>query len=188
MGLADFFSDIYGSLSWTEAHAEAKQEEEESDDSEDKEEGDDDSGEGKDKDDEGGDEEGGDDEGGDDEEEEEEEEPEDPKPKLEEGTFFLTVVGRIFPNGRGKKDVDGKRIRELTLIDCANSAQCSQVKHHFDECVTRVHAQQEDEDYKGPHEDCVEECEFLFLSGFVFVAFEGPLWRGRLHWFRRAIG
>lgn len=42
--------------------------------------------------------------------------------------------------------------------ECARSAQCSGYKHHFDECVERVTAQQEDPDHKGPKEDCVEEC------------------------------
>lgn len=44
-------------------------------------------------------------------------------------------------------------------IECANSSQCAPYKHHFDECVERVTQQQEDEDYKGPKEDCVEECK-----------------------------
>ena len=34
------------------------------------------------------------------------------------------------------------------------------MKHHFDECVERVHAHQSDPAHKGPKEDCVEECEF----------------------------
>jgi ubiquinol-cytochrome c reductase subunit 6 len=64
MGIADFFSDLYSSMGFPEAHADAPPE--------------------------GGDEEGGeaggDEEGGEEEpEEEEEEEPVDPKPKLEEG-------------------------------------------------------------------------------------------------------
>lgn len=43
--------------------------------------------------------------------------------------------------------------------ECAHSAQCAPFKHHFDECVERVTRQEEDEDYKGPKEDCVEECK-----------------------------
>lgn len=50
-------------------------------------------------------------------------------------------------------------------VECANSAQCAPFKHHFDECVERVHAQHSDAGHKGPKEDCVEECEFpSFLS------------------------
>lgn len=44
--------------------------------------------------------------------------------------------------------------------DCARSAQCAGYKHHFDECVERVTAEADDADYKGPKEDCVEECTF----------------------------
>ncbi|PLN85229.1 hypothetical protein BDW42DRAFT_161350 [Aspergillus taichungensis] len=51
-----------------------------------------------------------------------------------------------------------------TSIECANSAHCAPAKHHYDECVERVTQQQEDEDYKGPKEDCVEECEYFQLS------------------------
>lgn len=48
--------------------------------------------------------------------------------------------------------------------ECVNSAQCAPYKHHFDECVERVTRQQEDEDYKGPKEDCVEECKYSIGS------------------------
>ncbi|PGG96462.1 hypothetical protein AJ79_09587 [Helicocarpus griseus UAMH5409] len=41
--------------------------------------------------------------------------------------------------------------------ECANSAACAPVKHHFDECVERVTRNSEDPDYKGVKEDCVEE-------------------------------
>lgn len=42
--------------------------------------------------------------------------------------------------------------------ECKNSAQCAPAKHHFDECVERVH-QQEETDGEAK-EDCVEECRF----------------------------
>lgn len=45
--------------------------------------------------------------------------------------------------------------------ECANSAQCAPYKHHYDECVERVLRQEEDEDFKGTKEDCVEECKSL---------------------------
>lgn len=51
----------------------------------------------------------------------------------------------------------------MTALECANSAQCAPYKHHFDECVERVTQQQEDADYKGPKEDCVEECKWLLF-------------------------
>jgi len=78
MGITDFFSDLYDRFGFTEAHADAPQENE----------GDSKEGEGEKE--EGGDEGGaeeGDDEGGEggEEEEEEEEEPVDPKPQLEDG-------------------------------------------------------------------------------------------------------
>ncbi|ODH48924.1 hypothetical protein GX48_04973 [Paracoccidioides brasiliensis] len=41
--------------------------------------------------------------------------------------------------------------------ECANSSKCAPAKHHFDECVERVTRNSEDPDFKGPHEDCVEE-------------------------------
>lgn len=43
--------------------------------------------------------------------------------------------------------------------ECKESKQCAPAKHHFDECVERVTATQDDPDHKGPHEDCVEECK-----------------------------
>jgi hypothetical protein len=53
-------------------------------------------------------------------------------------------------------------------VECANSKECSPAKHHFDECVERVTQNSENPDFKGPHEDCVEECEFLFFPSLVF--------------------
>src|SRR3954449_4836945 len=82
MGIADFFSDLYSSMGFPEAHADAPPEDKEDDDSEEGVNDDKAEGEGEEKD-EGGDEEGGEEEP----EEEEEEEPVDPKPKLEEGEF-----------------------------------------------------------------------------------------------------
>lgn len=52
----------------------------------------------------------------------------------------------------------------LTILfsaECARSSQCSGYRHHYEECVERVTAQHEDADYKGPKEDCVEECKQL---------------------------
>lgn len=43
--------------------------------------------------------------------------------------------------------------------ECAKSAPCAHYVHHFDECVERVTAEMEEEDYaqKAYKEDCVEE-------------------------------
>lgn len=49
------------------------------------------------------------------------------------------------------------------LLECARTAKCAPLKHHFEECAERVTAQQEDTDHKGPKEDCVEECEFFLV-------------------------
>ncbi|KAL8734791.1 MAG: hypothetical protein Q9181_003035 [Wetmoreana brouardii] len=175
MQFTDIFSDLLSSLSFTEAHAEAPPAAD--DDSEDN---DDDGGENQNKS-EGGEEEGGDDEGGDDggddeggdDEEEEEEEVEDIKPKLEEGTSG--VVGCLMvlayydaqwllfhehpmglsPNPRY---LSGSR---LDVIECAKSSQCAPLKHHYDACAERVKQQEEDENHKGPKENCVEESNFI---------------------------
>lgn len=51
----------------------------------------------------------------------------------------------------------------MSFPECAHTAQCAPYKHHYDECVERVTRQEEDEDFKGPKEDCVEECKFLTI-------------------------
>lgn len=172
MGITEFFSELIEALPWPqEVHAEAPAEEE----SEDKEEGGDekeekqDGGEGGENED-GGEEkeeeEGGDDAGDDaeddEEEEEEEDEPEDPKPKLEEGEMPL-ILASVWT---GFTD---------PVSECAKSAQCIGYKHHYEECVERVTAQHEDENYKGPKEDCVEECKFssLFYRFFIYQTDHG---------------
>lgn len=54
---------------------------------------------------------------------------------------------------------------DLSLInsaECAHSAVCAPYKHHYDECVERVTRQEEEgDDFKGPKEDCVEECKYI---------------------------
>lgn len=45
----------------------------------------------------------------------------------------------------------------MVYSECKNSPQCSPAKHHFDECVERVHQQESEGEAK---EDCVEECTF----------------------------
>ncbi|KAI4089788.1 MAG: hypothetical protein LQ348_003995 [Seirophora lacunosa] len=134
MPFSEIFSDFFSSLSFQEVHAEAPQADE---DSEDKGE---EAGEGEDKSEggeegekeEGGDDEGGED-GGDDEGADDEEEEEEEEPE----------------------DIKPKLEEE-----CAKSSQCAPLKHHYDACAERVQQQEEDEDYKGPKEDCVEECKW----------------------------
>jgi len=132
MGITDFLSSAMEYLNITEvAHADAPEKDDEDEGSDEKEEKD------------GGDdaeekEDGGDgddeekDEGGDDDAEEEEEEEEEEEP------------------------VDPKPALEE---ECAKSSQCRGYKHHYDECVERVTAHENDpEAHKGhPKEDCVEE-------------------------------
>lgn len=201
MTFTDIFSELWSSLSLTEAHAEAPPADDDSDDKgeeageEEEKSGD---GEGED----GGDDAGDDDGGEEDEEEEEEdeEEPEDIKPKLEEGTLIsiLSLPGErtskcqwllfglscsleisspssksdqcpsstyqigLDHNLQNKSSIlGGFRADEIfQSIECAKSSQCAPLKHHYDACAERVTKQQEDEDYKGPKEDCVEECRF----------------------------
>ncbi|KAI5821333.1 ubiquinol-cytochrome c reductase subunit 6 [Pyronema omphalodes] len=43
------------------------------------------------------------------------------------------------------------------LEECEKTPACAPAKHHFDECVERVTAAADDENAKGPKEDCVEE-------------------------------
>ncbi|KAL8960224.1 MAG: hypothetical protein Q9193_003031 [Seirophora villosa] len=185
MPFSEIFSDFFSSLSFQEVHAEAPQADEDSEDKgeeagegEDKSEG----GEEGEKE-EGGDDEGGedgrDDKGADDEEEEEEEEPEDIKPRLEEGLSILviavtplqvSVVSGSFENpvrdvGSAPTvwlDYDTQHMQPFRdrLNECARSSQCAPLKHHYDACAERVQQQEEDEDYKGPKEDCVEECRW----------------------------
>lgn len=69
-------------------------------------------------------------------------------------------------------------VTDVFYIECAHSAQCAPYKHHLDECIERVTRQEEDEDYKGPKEDCVEECKFQWICDCLLV----PDIRLRLHW------
>ncbi|KAG6034141.1 hypothetical protein E4U41_006661, partial [Claviceps citrina] len=52
--------------------------------------------------------------------------------------------------------------KETLEEECKNSAQCAPAKHHFDECVERVHQQQSEGEAK---EDCVEECVLPCIMG-----------------------
>jgi hypothetical protein len=65
-------------------------------------------------------------------------------------------------NGIAKTCLDCFLDRSLTaFLECAHSAVCAPYKHHYDECVERVTRQEEQgDDFKGPKEDCVEECKY----------------------------
>ncbi|KAM0462664.1 hypothetical protein ACHAPV_003488 [Trichoderma viride] len=55
--------------------------------------------------------------------------------------------------------------------ECKNSPQCSPAKHHFDECVERVHQQESEGEAK---EDCVEE--FFHLAHCASACAAPKLW------------
>ncbi|EFE40636.1 hypothetical protein TRV_04686 [Trichophyton verrucosum HKI 0517] len=94
------------------------------------------------------------------EEEEEEEEPEDIMPKLVE--VDIDCVQQQVTN-------------QIALIECSNSKACAPAKHHFDDCVERVTRNSEDPEFKGPHEDCVEE--FFHLQHCATQCAAPKLWR-----------
>ncbi|KAF3481397.1 ubiquinol-cytochrome c reductase complex 17 kd protein [Arthroderma uncinatum] len=56
-----------------------------------------------------------------------------------------------------EEEEEPEDIMPKLVEDCANSKPCAPAKHHFDDCVERVTRNSEDADFKGPHEDCVEE-------------------------------
>ncbi|KAL8748654.1 MAG: hypothetical protein Q9199_008122 [Rusavskia elegans] len=193
MTFTDIFAELWSSLSLTEAHAESPPADDDSEDKgeeggEDEEKSGD--GEGEDGGNEGSDDDGGEEEG--EEEEEEEEEPQDIKPKLEEGMFttgvsrphecisksqwllfgipcFLEVATlmsfiELLPTPLHYLSSRSVSRFAEQLLKCAKSSQCAPLKHHYDACAERVTKQQEDEDYKGPKEDCVEESPKLFRA------------------------
>ncbi|EEQ33541.1 Cytochrome b-c1 complex subunit 6, mitochondrial [Microsporum canis] len=56
-----------------------------------------------------------------------------------------------------EEEEEAEDIMPKLIEECSNSKPCAPVKHHFDHCVERVTRNSEDPDFKGPHEDCVEE-------------------------------
>ncbi|KAL4798654.1 ubiquinol-cytochrome C reductase hinge protein-domain-containing protein [Aspergillus venezuelensis] len=127
MGLTDFFSDVISSWGFPEAQAEAPAENKEEESSA------------------------------------QQEEPEvkaDNKAE-EESSEKSEDSAEDAPEESSEEEEKGEDepedIKPKLEEECANSAQCAPYKHHYDECVERVTSQQEDEDYKGPKEDCVEE-------------------------------
>jgi ubiquinol-cytochrome c reductase subunit 6 len=155
MGIADLIPDFFSTFAITEAHAEAPSEEQDESSEENGDEGKgDESSEAK--------EDAEDDttDDGGEEEEEEEEEPEDVKPKLEEGKF-VPVTHAFCARIHETQSFPDLQLTSSLFAECANSKQCAPFKHHFDECVERVtEALEHADNKKGPHEDCVEECEY----------------------------
>ncbi|KAL3423639.1 ubiquinol-cytochrome c reductase complex subunit [Phlyctema vagabunda] len=64
--------------------------------------------------------------------------------------------------------------QEKITEECKESSACRPAKHHFDECVERVTAAQDDEDNKAPNEDCVEE--FFHLAHCANQCAAPKLW------------
>ena len=68
-------------------------------------------------------------------------------------------------------DDEPKDPKEELEEACKNSKQCAPAKHHFDECVERVTAQEADGEAK---EDCVEE--FFHLAHCATQCAAPKLW------------
>ncbi|KAH7027888.1 ubiquinol-cytochrome C reductase hinge protein-domain-containing protein [Microdochium trichocladiopsis] len=68
-------------------------------------------------------------------------------------------------------DDEPKDPKEELEEACKNSKQCAPAKHHFDECVERVTAQEADSEAK---EDCVEE--FFHLAHCATQCAAPKLW------------
>lgn len=68
------------------------------------------------------------------------------------------------PEEEEEEEEEPEDIKPKLEEECARSSQCRPYKHHFEDCVERVTAAAEAEQ-KGPKEDCVEECEYLFMGG-----------------------
>ncbi|KAL8710707.1 MAG: hypothetical protein Q9220_004725 [cf. Caloplaca sp. 1 TL-2023] len=61
-----------------------------------------------------------------------------------------------------EEEEEPEDIKPKLEAECAESNECAPLKHHFDACAQRVQQQHENENHKGPKEDCVEE--FFHLS------------------------
>ncbi|PNP47396.1 hypothetical protein TGAMA5MH_01213 [Trichoderma gamsii] len=70
-----------------------------------------------------------------------------------------------------EEDEEPKDPKEELEEECKNSPQCSPAKHHFDECVERVHQQESEGEAK---EDCVEE--FFHLAHCASACAAPKLW------------
>ncbi|KAL6902699.1 ubiquinol-cytochrome C reductase hinge domain-containing protein [Trichoderma evansii] len=68
-------------------------------------------------------------------------------------------------------DDEPKDPKEELEEECKNSPQCAPAKHHFDECVERVHQQESEGEAK---EDCVEE--FFHLAHCASACAAPKLW------------
>ncbi|KAJ5606099.1 hypothetical protein N7510_008880 [Penicillium lagena] len=159
MGLADFFSDVVSTLGFAEAQAEAPAQDVESSS---------DAAEPADK---------SDDAATDDSSEQAEDTPEESSEESEESeeTEETEEGDGEAEEEEEEEEEEPEDIKPKLEEDCAHSAQCAPYKHHFDECVERVTRQEEDEDHKGPKEDCVEE--FFHLTHCATACAAPKLWR-----------
>ncbi|KAJ5190747.1 uncharacterized protein N7498_009732 [Penicillium cinerascens] len=159
MGLADFFTDVVSSLGFAEAQAEAPAADAETstpkDESAEKTEE--------------ASEESSETESAEDTPEESSEETSEEAPEEE------ADADEDEEEEEEEEEEEPEDIKPKLEEECANSAKCAPYKHHYDECVERVTRQEEDEDYKGPKEDCVEE--FFHLTHCATACAAPKLWR-----------
>ncbi|KAJ5781432.1 uncharacterized protein N7518_009915 [Penicillium psychrosexuale] len=152
MGLSEFFSDVVSSFGFTEAQAEAPAQDTETETTQEepteKEESASTSSESA----------------------EEAATEEEPSEEAEEGE-----AEEEEEEEEEEEDEEPEDIKPKLEDECAHSAVCAPYKHHYDECVERVTRQEEDEDYKGPKEDCVEE--FFHLTHCVTACAAPKLWK-----------
>ncbi|EZF26208.1 hypothetical protein H112_01615 [Trichophyton rubrum D6] len=74
-----------------------------------------------------------------------------------------------------EEEEEPEDIMPKLVEECSNSKACAPAKHHFDDCVERVTRNSEDPEFKGPHEDCVEE--FFHLQHCATQCAAPKLWR-----------
>ncbi|KAG0160048.1 hypothetical protein PDIDSM_7575 [Penicillium digitatum] len=151
MGLSEFFSDVVSSFGFTEAQAEAPPQDTETETTTQEESAE--------------------------KEESASTEPAEESPAEEESSEEAPEEEEAEAEEEEEEEEEDEPedIKPKLEEECAHSAVCAPYKHHYDECVERVTRQQEDEDYKGPKEDCVEE--FFHLTHCVTACAAPKLWR-----------
>ncbi|EKV04641.1 Cytochrome b-c1 complex subunit 6 [Penicillium digitatum] len=151
MGLSEFFSDVVSSFGFTEAQAEAPAQDTETETTTQEESAE--------------------------KEESASTEPAEESPAEEESSEEAPEEEEAEAEEEEEEEEEDEPedIKPKLEEECAHSAVCAPYKHHYDECVERVTRQQEDEDYKGPKEDCVEE--FFHLTHCVTACAAPKLWR-----------
>ncbi|EEP80430.1 predicted protein [Uncinocarpus reesii 1704] len=103
-----------------------------------------------------------------------EEETPTPAPEAEEEAEEAPAEEEQEEEEEEEEEEEPEDIQPQLEQECANSKQCAPYKHHFDECVERVTRNSEDPDFKGPHEDCVEE--FFHLQHCATQCAAPKLW------------